>query len=151
MESEGSHKSFCSEFFNIIAHGLVIKPDLFGDVEDRVLAFEAHHDLFDGAVERPVIAPIDPETVAAEKHGTAEGALRDVVAGIDADDLFGNLRRADEHVFVHDVEIVVGGVIFVVGETVERDAWHVDAGSVDDTFIVGGRGGEIAFIVFGVA
>ena len=89
--------------------------------------------------------------LTAEKNGTAEGALRDVVAGVDADDLFGSLRRADEHVFVHDVEIVVGGVILVVGETVERDARHVDARSVDDAFIVGGRGGEITFVVFDVA
>ena len=113
--------------------------------------FEAHHDLFDGTVERPVVAPIDPETVTAEKHGTAEGALGNVVAGVDADDVFGGSRRADEHVFVHDVEIVVGGVILVVGETVERDARHVDARSVDDAFIVGGSGGEITFVVRRIA
>ena len=113
--------------------------------------FEAHHDLFDGTVERPVLAPIHPETMTAEKNRTAEGALRNVVAGIDADDLLGNFRRADEHVFVHDVEIIVGGVILVVGETIERDARHVDTRSVDDAFIVGGRGGEITFIMIDVA
>ncbi len=49
------------------------------------------------------------------------------------------------------LEIVVGGVILVVGETIERDARHVDARSVDDAFIVGGRGGEITFVVRRIA
>ena len=140
-------KSLGAEFFNVVTHHPVIEADLFGDVEDGMLAFEAHHDLFDGTVERPVLAPVHPETVAAEEDGAAERALRDVVAGVDADDLLGNFRRADEHVFVHDVEVVVGGVILVVGPAIERDARHVDARSVDDAFIVGGRGGEITFIV----
>src|SRR5512142_3024104 len=48
-----NHKSLEAEFFDIIAHSLIIEPDLLGDVEDRVLTFEAHHDLFDGTVERP--------------------------------------------------------------------------------------------------
>ena len=116
----------------------------------RVFTFEAHHDHFDGTVERPIIAPIDPETVTAEKNGTTKSALGDVVAGVDADDLFGGSRRTDEHVFVHDVEIIVGGVILIVRETVERDARHVDARSVDDAFIVGRRGGEITFVMFDI-
>src|SRR5215212_3373078 len=90
-DGKRSHKSFCSEFFNIVTDGLIIESDLFGNIEDRVLTFEAHHDLFNGAVERPVLAPIDPETITAEKNRTAEIALRDVVAGIHADDLFGRL------------------------------------------------------------
>ncbi len=64
---------------------------------------------------------------------------------------FGSFRRADEHVFMHDVEIVVGGVILIVGQTVEGDARHVDAGSVDDALIVGGRGGEITLVVIDIA
>ena len=51
---------------------------------------------------------------------------------------------------MHDIEIVVGGVILVIGIAVERDAGHVDARSVDDAFVVGGSGGEIAFVVFGI-
>ena len=65
----------------------------------RIAQTQMHRDFagrtFDGAVERPVIAPIDPETVTAEKYRSTEGTLRDVVAGVDADDLFGGLRRAD--------------------------------------------------------
>src|SRR5689334_17562638 len=80
----GDHKSFCSKFLNIFAHGPIIETDLLCDVKDRVLAFEAHHNLLDGTVECPILAPIDPKTVTAEEHGTTEGALRDVVAGMDA-------------------------------------------------------------------
>src|SRR6266498_345120 len=116
-----------------------------------MLSFEAHHNLFDGAIECPVLTPIDPETVPTEKNRTAEGALRNVVAGVDADDLLCSLCRADEHVFVHDVEVVIGSVILVVGKTVERDTWHVDARSVDDAFIVGGRGGEVAFVMINIS
>src|SRR3990172_7013139 len=68
---QGSHKSLCAEFFNVFAYHFIIETNLFGDVEDRVIAFEAHHDPFDGTVEIPVIAPIDPQTVTAEKNGTA--------------------------------------------------------------------------------
>src|SRR6266487_1493122 len=146
-----SHKSLGMKFFNVFTHGPVIEANLFGDVEDRVLAFKAHHDLFDSAGERPALALIYPETVTTEKNGTTEGTLRDVIAGVDADNLFSNLRRADEHVLVHNVEIVVGGVILVVWETIERDARHIDTRSVDHAFIVGGRGGEVTLIVISVA
>ena len=129
---------------------MIIETDLLGDVKDRMFAFKAHHDFFDGAVERPIIAPVHPETMTAEKNGTAKRALGNVVAGVDADDLFRSFSRADEHVFMNDIEIVVGGVILVVGETVERDARHVDARSVDDALVVGGGGCEITRFVFGV-
>src|SRR5215217_2670026 len=90
-DGKRSHKSFCSEFFNIITDSLIIESDMLGDIEDRVLTLEAHHDLFNSAVECPVFAPIDPETITAEKNRPAEIAFRDVVAGVDADDLFGSL------------------------------------------------------------
>src|SRR5574339_367511 len=104
-----SHKSFGAEFLDVFTHCPVIEPDLLGDVEDRVLALEAHHDLFDGAVEGPVLAPVYPEPMPTEIDGAAERALRHVVAGIDADDLPGNLRRAGEHIFVNDIQVIVGG------------------------------------------
>ena len=42
---------------------------------------------------------------------------------------------------------IVGGVILVVRKTVERDARHVDAWPIDDTFVVGGGSGEVALVV----
>src|SRR5215213_1167696 len=116
-----------------------------------MFALEAHHDLFDRTVERPIFAPVDPETMTTEKHGTAECALRDVIAGIDTNDLFSSLRGADEHVFMNDIEIVVSGVILIVRETVKRDARHIDTRSVDDALIVGGRGSKITLVVIAIA
>jgi hypothetical protein len=70
MESaSGVTNPFRAEFFNILAHHPIIETDLLGDLKDRMLAFKAHHDLFDGAVERPVIAPVHPETMPLRKTG----------------------------------------------------------------------------------
>ena len=59
---------------------------------------------------------------------------------LDANNFLGSLRRADEHILVHDVEIIVCGVILIVWEAVDGDTRHIDARSIDDALIVG-RGG----------
>src|ERR1044071_9241530 len=87
-----SHKSFDAEFFNIITNDVIVEPDLLRNIEDRVLPFEAHHDLFDGTVERPIVAPIDPQPVTAEKDWTTKGAFWDVIAGIHSNDPLCRLR-----------------------------------------------------------
>src|SRR6266542_7076719 len=77
---QASHKSFCTEFFDVFAYHPIIEADLFGDVENRMLAFESHHNFFDGTVERPVLPPIHPQTVATEKDRAAEVTFRNVIA-----------------------------------------------------------------------
>ena len=62
-------KTFGTEFLDVITHHPIIESDLLGNIEDRMLTFKSHHDLFDGAVEFPIIAPIHPQTIAAKKHG----------------------------------------------------------------------------------
>ena len=57
---------------------------------------------------------------------------------------------AGQHVLMHDVEVVIGGVVFVVGPAVEGDAGHVDAGSIEDALIIGGRSGEIALVMINI-
>ena len=145
-DRQSLHKSLRSKLLNVFVGLPVVETRLLGDVEDGVFAFEAHHDLFDGAVQVPIFSPIDPQAVTREKDGTPKRPLGDVVRGENADDLFGNVGCANEHLFIHDVEIVFSGVIFIVGEAVERDAGYIHARSVDDALVVGGGGGKISFI-----
>ena len=85
--------------------------------------------------------------MTAEKYGATKCALWDVIACVNTDDLFRNMRSIDEHILIDDVEIVVGRVIFIVRETIKRDTRHVHAGTVDDAFIISRRGGEVAFVM----
>ena len=45
---------------------------------------------------------------------------------------------------MNDVEIVIGSVILIIRETVDRDTGHIDAGSIDHALIVGGGDGGSA-------
>ena len=59
-DGQSINKSLRAEFLHIFAYCPIIKTNLFGDIKDAMLAFEFIHDLFDGTIEVPVLAPVYP-------------------------------------------------------------------------------------------